>query len=78
MSGQTKYSAAAQRDSLDDETAHFTQAPPSYVDEPSSSAQDDATLLAGGARRNSEDNVPDDFKVGSACAKPRSARADHA
>jgi len=56
----SKYTAAAQRDSFDD-TANYSQAPPSYVDEPSSSA--DAALLGGGAPRSSEDNVPDDFKV---------------
>ena len=59
MSTNAKYSAAPQRDSLD--TAHYSQAPPSYVDEPSSST--DAALL-GGAPRISEDNIPDDFKVG--------------
>ena len=59
MSGNTKYTAAAQRDSLDD-TAHYSQAPPSYTDEPSSSA-DQAALLGG--PRSSEDNIPDDFKV---------------
>jgi hypothetical protein len=59
MSQNTKYTAAAQRDSLDD-SAHYSQPPPSYVDEPSSSS--DAALL-GGAPRSSEDNIPDDFKV---------------
>ena len=59
MAGATRYTAASQRDSLDD-TAHYSQAPPSYVDEPSSSA--DNTALLGGPR-NSEDNIPDDFKV---------------
>jgi protein lifeguard len=60
MAANTKYTAVAQRDSLDD-TAHYSQAPPSYVDEPSSSAADDAALL--GSPRNSDDNIPDDFKV---------------
>lgn len=62
----TKYTAAAQRDSLDD-TAHYSQAPPSYIDEPSSSA--DAALLGGGAPRSSEDNIPDDFKFGGSVAE---------
>jgi hypothetical protein len=62
MAGTTKYTAASQRDSLDD-TAQYSQAPPSYVDEPSSSA-DNAALLGG--PRNSEDNIPDDFKVSPA------------
>ncbi len=60
MATNAKYSAAPQRDSLD--TAHYSQAPPSYVDEPSSST-DQAALLGG--PRSSEDNIPDDFKVGS-------------
>ena len=59
MSGTTKYTAASQRDSLD-ETTRYSQAPPAYVDEPSSSA-DQAALLGG--PRSSEDNIPDDFKV---------------
>jgi hypothetical protein len=59
MSSNTKYTAAAQRDSFDD-TAHYSQAPPSYVDEPSAS-NDSAALLGG--PRSSEDNIPDDFKV---------------
>lgn len=58
MAGNTKYTAASQRDP--DETASYTQAPPSYADE---AANDQATLL-GGAPRSSEDNIPDDFKVG--------------
>jgi hypothetical protein len=64
MSGNTKYTAAPQRDSLD--TAHYSQAPPSYVDEPSSST-DQAALL--GAPRSSEDNIPDDFKFGGMVAE---------
>jgi hypothetical protein len=59
MAANAKYTAAPQRDSLD--TAHYSQAPPSYVDEPSSST-DQAALLGGGSR-SSEDNIPDDFKV---------------
>jgi len=64
MSGNTKYTAAPQRDSLD--TAHYSQAPPSYVDEPSSST-DQAALLGG--PRSSEDNIPDDFKFGGMVAE---------
>jgi protein lifeguard len=59
MAANAKYTAAPQRDSFD--TAHYSQAPPSYVDEPSSSS-DQAALLGG--PRSSEDNIPDDFKVG--------------
>lgn len=62
MSGTTKYTAAPQRDSLD-EASGYTRAPPAYTDEPSASA-DEAALL-GGAARSSEDNIPDDFKVSS-------------
>lgn len=64
MSGDTKYTAAPQRDSLD--TSHYSQAPPSYVDEPSAST-DQAALL--GAPRSSEDNIPDDFKFGGMVAE---------
>jgi hypothetical protein len=60
MSGNAKYTAAPQRDSFDD-TAMYSQAPPSYVDEPSAST-DQAALLGGGPR-SSEDNIPDDFKA---------------
>ena len=59
MAGTTKYSPTAQRDSLD-ESSQYTQAPPSYEDQPGSS-QDQAALLGG--PRSSEDNIPDDFKV---------------
>jgi hypothetical protein len=59
MSGSTKYSATAQRDSLDDST-NYSQAPPAYEDQPSSS-HDQAALLGG--PRSSDDNIPDDFKV---------------
>lgn len=64
MAGSTKYQAAPQRDSF--EESSYSQAPPSYVDEPSA-ANDQATLLGG--PRSSEDNIPDDFKVcGVVCA----------
>ncbi|KAI9047051.1 hypothetical protein LZ554_009125 [Drepanopeziza brunnea f. sp. 'monogermtubi'] len=65
MSG--KYQPAPQRDSLDDNTAHYSQAPPSYVDQQSSS-MDQAALLGGGPR-SSEDNIPDDFKFGGSVAE---------
>jgi FtsH-binding integral membrane protein len=61
MAANIKYSPAAQRDSLDD-TAMYSQAPPSYTDRPSAST-DQAALLGGGPR-SSEDNIPDDFKFG--------------
>jgi len=61
----SKYTPAAQRDSFDD-TAHYSQAPPSYA-EPSASA-DQAALLGGGSR-SSEDNIPDDFKFGGSVAE---------
>jgi hypothetical protein len=65
MFGSTKYTPAAQRDSLDDST-NYTQAPPSYEDQPSSS-HDQAALLGG--PRSSEDNIPDDFKARRAKVK---------
>jgi len=65
MAANTKYTAASQRDSLD-ETTGYSQAPPAYVDEPSPS-QDQAALLGG--PRSSEDNIPDDFKFGGSVAE---------
>ncbi|KAG4434811.1 hypothetical protein IFR05_009714 [Cadophora sp. M221] len=67
MSGTTKYTAAPQRDSFDD-TANYSQAPPSYADQPSSSSTDQEALL-GGAPRSSEDNIPDDFKFGGSVSE---------
>ena len=58
-----KYTAAPQRDSVDD-AAHYPQAPPSYQNAPSSSRDQD-TLL-GGQPRSSGDDIPDDFKVSKA------------
>ena len=55
MAANTKYQAAPQRDSFEEES--YTQAPPSYQAEP---AHDDTVL---GAPRDEDDNVPDDFKV---------------
>lgn len=66
MSANTKYSAAPQRDSLDD-TSRYSRPPPSYEDEPTSSS-DQAALLGGGPR-SSEDNIPDDFKFGGMVAE---------
>ena len=59
MSGTTKYTPAPQEDP--DAHIDYTQPPPSYQAE--SSAAQDQDLLLGGPR-NSEDNIPDDFKVG--------------
>lgn len=58
MAANTKYQAAPQRDSF--EEGNYSQAPPSYQAE---SRTDDGLL--GGAPREEDDNVPDDFKVGS-------------
>ncbi len=57
MPSNTKYQPAPQRDSFED-TAHYTQAPPSY--QTGGSGAQDALL---GQPRTSEDNLPDDFKV---------------
>lgn len=60
MAANTRYSPAPQRDSFDD-TAHYSQAPPSYTNPHPSSSDDDEALLGG--PRDTGDNVPDDFKV---------------
>lgn len=65
MASTAKYTAAPQEDP--DAHTQYTQPPPSYQAE-SSSAQDDA-LLFGGAPRNSEGEVPDDFKFGGTVAE---------
>lgn len=57
MSANTKYTPAPQ----EDPDANYAQPPPSYQAE-SSSAQDQERLFSG--PRSSEDNLPDDFKVG--------------
>ncbi|OCL10727.1 UPF0005-domain-containing protein [Glonium stellatum] len=57
MSGNTKYQAAPQRDSLEEQ--HYFQAPPSYEAEASTQA-----ALLGGVPRSEDDNIPDDFKFG--------------
>lgn len=53
MVPNTKYQAASQRDSFDEPSPSYTQAPPSYQAEPSYTD----------APRGEDDNVPDDFKV---------------
>ena len=58
MPSNTKYTAAPQHDP--DETASYSQAPPSY--EPSASA--DQAALLGGTPRSYDDNDPDDFNLG--------------
>ncbi|KAI9667160.1 MAG: hypothetical protein M1831_001337 [Alyxoria varia] len=63
MAANTKYQPAPQRDSLDD-TAHYTQAPPSYG---SDAATDDA--IRDGRPRSEDDNIPDDFKFGESVSE---------
>jgi hypothetical protein len=62
MANNTRYQAAPQRDSLDDQS--YSQAPPSYQ------AAEDSTnaALLGGVPRG-EDDVPDDFKFGGSVAE---------
>lgn len=60
MSGTAKYTPAPQQDP--DAHLHYTQPPPSYQAE-NTSAYDQDRLFGG--PRSSEDNIPDDFKVGS-------------
>ncbi|KAI9684438.1 MAG: hypothetical protein M1829_002248 [Trizodia sp. TS-e1964] len=64
MAANTKYSPAPQRDSFED-TENYTQAPPSYQAE---SSRFNESLLTG-APRNSDDNIPDDFKFGGTVAE---------
>ncbi|KAI9866260.1 MAG: hypothetical protein M1813_001381 [Trichoglossum hirsutum] len=64
MAANTKYSPAPQRDSFD-ETANYTQTPPSYQAEGSGTQSG----LYGGVPRSSDDNIPDDFKFGGSVAE---------
>ncbi|KHJ31656.1 putative bax inhibitor family protein [Erysiphe necator] len=64
MAPTTKYSVAPQRDSLDE--IYSSQAPPAYTDRPTS-ATDEAALFQG--PRNSENELPDDFKYGGCVAE---------
>lgn len=68
MSANVKYTPAPQ----EDPELLYTQPPPSYQAEFSSSAQDHQRLYGG--PRSSEDNIPDDFKVSapSRCCCPLS------
>ncbi|RKF58235.1 Protein lifeguard 4 [Golovinomyces cichoracearum] len=65
MAIDAKYSVAPQKDSLDN--TYGSPAPPAYTDGPNSLTDDDAALFQG--PRNSEDNLPDDFKFGSCVAE---------
>jgi hypothetical protein len=59
---QAKYQPAPQRDSLDEPSSRYSQAPPSYQEQGSQSQ-----LL--GAARTENDNLPDDFKFGGVVAE---------
>ncbi|KAL2150128.1 hypothetical protein VTH82DRAFT_7804 [Thermothelomyces myriococcoides] len=63
MSANVKYTPAPQ----EDPELLYTQPPPSYQAEFSSSAQDHQRLYGG--PRSSEDNIPDDFKYGGCIAE---------
>ncbi|KOS21046.1 Protein lifeguard 4 [Escovopsis weberi] len=65
MAANAKYQPAPQHEPLDDH--RYTSAPPAYGSAESSAAQDEAFLF--GAPRNSEDNIPDDFKFGGSVAE---------
>lgn len=56
MAANTKYQPAPQ-----DEPEDYTNAPPAYAE--GSSSRNDETQGLFAAPRNSEDNIPDDFKV---------------
>lgn len=64
MASSTKYQPAPQSDPDD-----YTHAPPAYAE--GSSSRDETQGLFG-APRNSEDNLPDDFKVRYISAKLQS------
>ena len=74
MASATKYHAAPQRDSFDDNTPNYTQAPPSYQATASSHAQqqqqsDSTPFYSSTEPRAEDDNLPDDFKFGSSVAE---------
>jgi len=56
MSSTTKYQPAPQRDSQE-----YSQAPPSYQAETSTTSNANPGMFAG--PRSEDDNIPDDFKV---------------
>jgi hypothetical protein len=59
-----KYQNVPQRDSLDEPSPSYSQAPPSYqAEDPTQAA------LLGGVPRSEDDNVPDDFKFGGVVAE---------
>ncbi|KAI0808659.1 inhibitor of apoptosis-promoting Bax1-domain-containing protein [Xylaria sp. FL0064] len=60
MAANTKYTPAPTQDP---EEGTWSQAPPSYQHEEASSG------VFGGTPRNSEDNIPDDFKFGGSVAE---------
>lgn len=59
MSSTTKYQPAPREEPDDD----YTRAPPAYAEGSGSPSRIDEDPLLG-APRSSEDNLPDDFKVG--------------
>ncbi|KAK4690760.1 protein lifeguard, partial [Lecanoromycetidae sp. Uapishka_2] len=61
MAANTKYQAAPQRDSFDEPSPSYTQAPPSYQ------AQSSDPMFGG--PRGEDDNVPDDFKFGGSVSE---------
>ncbi|KAF2134716.1 UPF0005-domain-containing protein [Dothidotthia symphoricarpi CBS 119687] len=58
-----KYQNVPQRDSLDEASPSFAQAPPSYQ------AADPQEALLRGVPRGEDDNLPDDFKFGGVVAE---------
>jgi len=63
MAAHTKYTPAPTQDP---DEGTWSQAPPSYQADESSSS---AAGIYGGAPRSSEDNIPDDFKFGGSVAE---------
>lgn len=58
-----KYQNVPQRDSLDEASPSYAQAPPSYE------ADDPQAALLRGVPRGEDDNLPDDFKFGGVVAE---------
>ncbi|KPI42345.1 Protein lifeguard 4 [Cyphellophora attinorum] len=63
----SKYTPAPTRDSLDEQS--YTQAPPSYQDNPTATGSSTNDAGYGSAPRTEDDNVPDDFKFGGSVSE---------
>lgn len=66
MAANTKYTPAPTQDP---DEGTWSQPPPSYQAEPTTTSSTSAAGLFADAPRSSEDNVPDDFKYGGSVAE---------